>query len=46
MSRLQTAEQRNDRLKALDVAGVAVPPDKQPLMREAIAQELRSLRNR
>jgi hypothetical protein len=46
MSRWQTADQRNEYLKALDVAALAVPLDKQPLMREAIAQERRSLGNR
>ena len=46
MSRLQTVEQRNERLRALDVSAVAVPLDKQPLMREAIAGERRSPGNR
>jgi hypothetical protein len=46
MSRLQTVEQRNERLKAADVRALAVPLDKQPLMREAIANERRSLGNR
>src|SRR5262249_37698807 len=46
MSRLRTAEQRNEYMKALDVPAVAVPLDKQPLMREAIADEQRSLGNR
>jgi hypothetical protein len=46
MLRLKTVDQRNERLKALDVPAVAVPLDKQPLLQQAIAQERRSLGTR
>ena len=45
MPRLQTAEQRKEYLKRLDVGALVVPLDKQPLMRQAIAEERRSLGN-
>jgi hypothetical protein len=46
MPRLRTAEQRNEYLNAVDVQALAVPLDKQPLTRQAIAEERRSLGSR